>query len=160
MADTISSNAKRVNPSPNLRRPVHQPQQPQEAERHTNFYFDAIDSMYIEFKRAKTRKAEQALNNDRRLLPRLRLTMASYDIVTRQAEVCSATVALNNLGGQGDKHYTIRQHYQAASALIDDLPAYHLTAAAANEAAIATFEHSLTQAKEALASAVKKRKEN
>ncbi|KAM0339759.1 hypothetical protein ACHAPU_010799 [Fusarium lateritium] len=154
MADTISSNAKRVNPLPNLRRPVRQPQQPQQAKRQTNFS-------------AKKRKAEQALDNDWRLLSRLqareerlRLTMASYDIATRQAEVCAATAALNNLTGQGDKHYTIRQHYQAASALIDNLPAYHLTAAVANEAAIATFEQSLTQATEALASAVKKRKEN
>ncbi|CAJ0543885.1 Ff.00g039750.m01.CDS01 [Fusarium sp. VM40] len=61
------------------------------------------------------------------------------------------------LDGHGDKHYTLHKCYQDASARIGNLPAYHLKA---NKAAIATFEQSLAQAKEAVTSTTEKFKEN
>ncbi|KAI6754840.1 hypothetical protein HG530_012592 [Fusarium avenaceum] len=47
-----------------------------------------------------------------------------------------------------------------ASARIGSPPVYHLKAMAANKAAIATFEQSLAQTKEAVTSAIEKFKEN
>ncbi|KIL88345.1 hypothetical protein FAVG1_08424 [Fusarium avenaceum] len=64
-----------------------------------------------ESKRPKKRKAEQALENDRRLLPRLQ-------------------AALSALDGKGGTHYTLRKSYQNAPARIGNPPVYHLKAVA------------------------------